>query len=155
MLCLCRGWEYERSAAEVSQALSGGAALSKFRQWIAAQGGAAEIADDPSLLEAARVQYKYKSQSDGYVYHMDAERIGKAAAALGAGRAKKGDAIDYAAGIVFLKKTGDAVAAGETLAVLHTSDKRRLTDATAYLEDAVAVSGTRPEHAPLIYDVIE
>lgn len=155
MVCLCRGWSYERSAEAVSEALSNGTALEKFRQWIKSQGGATEFIDNPSLLASAPVQYKYKSKSDGYIYHMDAEQIGKSASALGAGRIKSGDMIDHTAGIVFLKKTGDACAAGETIAVLHTSEKKLLSDATAYMDNAIDVSETKPRAEPFIYDVID
>ncbi len=154
MLCLCRGWSYEQSMDEVSQALSNGAALDKFRQWIIAQGGTGAFLDDPSLLGKAPVQYKYKINSDGYITHMDAERIGKAASALGAGRIKQGDVIDHQAGIVLLKKTGEACSAGEAIAIFHTSDKKLLSDASAYMDGAVTISKTRPHADPLIYDVI-
>ena len=155
MLRLCRGWTYEYSEAAVSEALSDGTALNKFREWIACQGGSTDFVDDASLLHAAPVQYKYKSKSNGYIYHTDAELVGKAASSLGAGRVKSGDEIDHTAGIVFLKKTGDAITAGETLAVFHTSDKKRLTDAANYMDTALVTRDTRPEPEPLIYDVIE
>ena len=45
---------------------------------------------------------------------------------LGAGRASKEDAIDYGAGIVLEKKTGDFVRQGETLAVLYTNDETKI-----------------------------
>ncbi len=154
MLCLCRGWSYEESVGEVSRVLSDGTALNQFRQWITAQGGDAAFIDDPAQLGTASIRYPYTCNNAGYINHMDAERIGKAASALGAGRIKSGDEIDRLAGIVFHKKTGDAVSPGETLAVLHTSDKRRLTDAEAYLDDAITITETCPSPEPLIYGII-
>ncbi len=155
MLCLCRSWSYERSAEAVSQALSNGTALEKFRQWITAQGGASDFIDDPALLKSADSKYKFKCNADGYIYHMDAELIGKAASALGAGRFKNDDVIDPAAGILLLKKTGDSCSEGDTIAVLHTSEKKRLAEAEAIFSNAVYVRKTRPKREPLIYDVIE
>ena len=155
MLCLSRGWEYAHSADAVNDALSNGTALDTFKKWITAQGGTADFINDPALLPQSSVQYKYKSKTDGYINHMNAESIGKAASALGAGRERAGDTIDHAAGIIFLKKTGDAVSAGDTIAVLHTSDENRITAAADYLDTAVIVSDTRSAAQPLIYEVIE
>ena len=52
---------------------------------------------------------------------MNTEVIGKAAAALGAGREKTTDSVDHTAGIMLKKKTGDKVNIGDTVAVLYTN----------------------------------
>jgi thymidine phosphorylase len=86
---------------------------------------------------------------------MDAELIGKAASALGAGREKAGDPIDFTAGIILKKKTGNFCSAGEHIAALYTSDKKLLADARAYLDSALTLSPDKPKEQPLIFGVIE
>ncbi len=157
MLCLCHGWTYARSCDAVDTCVAEGAALNKFRDWIVGQGGDAGFIDDPSRLGAAAFQVPFAyAGGTGYIAHMDAETIGKAASALGAGREKTGDTIDPLAGIVLQKSTGDFVKNGDTIAVMHTSDERRINDALSYLshENALTFSTDKPEPQPLIYDVV-
>lgn len=155
MLSLVHGWSYEESLAIVLDTLKSGKALQKFREWITAQGGTDAFIEDRTVLGRAPVLETYQSAGDGYIAHMDAELIGKAASALGAGREKAGDAIDFTAGIILKKKTGDLCKAGEPIAELHTSDKKLLADARAYLDRAVVMSRSKAEEMPLIFGVIE
>ena len=86
---------------------------------------------------------------------MNAELIGKAASALGAGREKAGDTIDFTAGIILKKKTGDFCKPGDPIAVLHTSDQKLLAAACAYLDNAITMSADKPADMPLIFGVVE
>jgi pyrimidine-nucleoside phosphorylase len=154
MLCLSRGWAYEESLEKVNTALRDGAALYKFREWIARQGGDTFFIESPDKLGVAPVQVEFKAEEEGYIRFMDAELIGKAAAVLGAGREKAGDAIDPVAGLVLRSKTGDACHKGGTLAVLHTSNKEKIPDAVAFLRRAISISPEKPHEQPLIYGVV-
>lgn len=154
MVALVNGWGYEESIRHVTEALNSGAALRKFREWIEAQGGSSAFIEDASALGISKVVEEYRCRTSGYIAHMDAELIGKAASALGAGREKTGDEIDRTAGIILKKKTGDACSEGETIAVLHTSDNKLLADAQAYLDRAVMIGPEKPEETPLIFGVI-
>ncbi|SHH49613.1 thymidine phosphorylase [Sporobacter termitidis DSM 10068] len=155
MACLFGGSSYEESLLKVKDALDSGKALNKFREWIEAQGGDSRFIEDRSLLGTAVVREDYVCPSDGYISHMDAELIGKAASALGAGREKAGDDIDHTAGIILKKKTGGRCSAGEPVAVLYTSDRKRLADARAYLDRAILMRDTKPDALPLIFGVVE
>ncbi len=110
--------ECEELAKEL---LFSGKALEKFRQLISAQGGDVRAVDDYSLLGVPSTVHAVKARKSGYIRHMQTDRIGMAGVMLGAGREKKDDAIDYAAGIILKKKTGDRVSEGETIAELNTS----------------------------------
>ena len=81
-----------------------------------------------------------------------AEKIGIAAMLAGAGRATKEDAVDDAAGLRILKKTGDFVKQGELLAMLYT---RQMPEAASacYLR-ALTFGERQPEKQPLILDRI-
>ena len=94
------------------------------------------------------------ASADGYIAAMDAERIGIVGVALGAGRATKEEAIDFAAGIRLLKKTGDPVVAGEPIALLYTNCAAAVEGATAAYLDAVTISADAPAAQELIYTVV-
>ena len=113
MLCLAGKVPDPARGSELLKGLLGGAALNKFKELIAAQHGDARVADDPSLLPQAPVRLELPSPAAGFVQRIRAESIGRSAMLLGAGRETKEDTIDPAAGIVLLKKAGDAVKAGE------------------------------------------
>lgn len=155
LLSLTHGWRYDDSAGRVREALRSGQALGKFKEWIAAQGGTAEFVSNSAVLGAAPIKYNYDIKAGGFITYMNAELIGKAAAALGAGREKSGDRIDYLAGIVLNKKTGDFCARGETAAVLHTSDQSRLAAACDYLDQAMKIGPEKPQTTPLIYGILK
>ena len=74
---------------------------------------------------------------------------------LGAGREKKESSIDYAAGIILNKKTGDKVEKGDIIASLHTSMPEKLPEAGELLLEAYAVSAGVPEQKPLILAYID
>lgn len=154
MLCLCHGWSYEESLSQVENALAGGAALKKFGEWISFQGGQNDFLTDTGALGKAAVISEFKASDDGYLSHMNAELIGKAASALGAGRIKSGDAIDFTAGLMIQRKTGDFCRKGDVIAELHTSDKKLLPDAEAYLGEALSFCQEKPAGQPLIFGVV-
>jgi len=82
---------------------------------------------------------------------MDAEACGMASLSLGAGRVRKEDAIDYSAGIILRKKTGDKVITGDTLAYLHTSSDDKLRDAMEIMNTAITIES---EPAPDVKTVL-
>jgi pyrimidine-nucleoside phosphorylase len=100
--------------AAVERALASGEALETYRRWIAAQGG-----DPDAPLPRAPVVQTVAAPRGGVVRACHALRIGEAAMRLGAGRARKEDAVDHAVGIVVHAKAGEAVAPGAPLATVH------------------------------------
>jgi len=104
---------------QASEALDGGAALDKFRQMIASQGGDPAVVDDPSKLPRAESQTLLFAGQSGFVTEMDAEAVGLAGLELGAGRRRAEDRVDPAVGILVLKKPGEAVRAGEAIFEIH------------------------------------
>lgn len=99
-----------------------GSAYRKFLDMVSAQGGDIDALERG--LPLAQAQRILKSDRSGTVIRTDAGAMGRAAGLLGAGRSQKGDAIDPVAGIVFFKKPGDAVSAGEALCELHAADAK-------------------------------
>lgn len=86
---------------------------------------------------------------------MNAETIGIASVVLGAGRATLEDSIDYKAGISLIKKTGDRVNAGDTIAILYTDDESKIPEARDMILGCMKLSLTEPEEETLIYKVIK
>lgn len=150
MAHLSLGIDLETAHSKAAEALSGGVALVKFKEWISAQGGDVSYIDESEKFDTARYTAELKASEDGYITAMDTERIGLAAVALGAGRAAKDDAIDFTAGIILKKKTGDAVKRGDTLALLCSSCEEKLAAAEEDLRAAITVGDAKPAEIPLI-----
>lgn len=128
-----------------------GSAFEKLVAMVRAQGGDASVIEDSSKFAQAPVRQMLTAEEDGYISHMDTEKIGTASVVLGAGREKKEDAIDYTAGIMILKKTGEQVQKGEPIAELYTSDKNKLEPAEALMRQAYVISGEAPAPGKLIH----
>lgn len=128
------------------EAILTGAALAKFKEMVAAQGGDVSVIEDTQKLPTASDFRRVKAPMDGYITHIDAEKCGLAAAMLGAGRQAKGDAIDYTAGIYFKMNLGEQVDGGFEFARLYTSgDPARFDEAERLFLEAVTIS---PEPLP-------
>ena len=110
--------------------------------------------DHPDAFDTATAVYEIKAVKNAYISKMDAEKIGLAAMKLGAGRKTKDDAIDFSAGIVLRKKTGDYACDGETLAVLYTSEEERLTAAEKIFRDSLEFSLEKTNKNKLIIDIL-
>ena len=150
LLSLCHGWSPEEAHERVLEALDSGKALATMEAWIAAQGGDPDF----SRLPRASVVVPVLANRDGWLTHMDAAQVGVSSSMLGAGRMKKDDPIDYSAGIVLEKKTGDQVRRGDVLAWLHTNDEALLADAEARFRAALTWGDAAPAPQPLIYDIV-
>ena len=150
MLQLANGGEYEHCLARARQALQSGAALQKLRDMVEAQGGDVSVIDDPANFAAAKVAHTVAAPRSGYIYSMDTEKIGISSVLLGAGRERKEDAIDYAAGIILRAKTGEWVEQGAPLAEFFAESEEKLAPAEQLYLQAVQISDTKPTLLPLI-----
>ncbi len=110
----------EKSVSEIREHLTNGAALKKFEEMIAAQGGDLEDLYRPS--QAAYV-VEVRAEQSGYITELPAMEFGLFAMRLGAGRAVKSDKLDYETGIVFEKKVGETVEIGEIVAKIYSNEK--------------------------------
>jgi pyrimidine-nucleoside phosphorylase len=131
-------------------ALLGGKALQKFEELIKAQGGDPRVIDDPGRLPAAKFLLNVRSTRRGYVSDIDAFEVGRIATMLGAGRLKKGDSVDPAVGIEFLKKSGGWVERGEAIARIHASDRSAGRRYAGLLRKAISLSSKKPPRRRLV-----
>lgn len=150
MLFLCDKGTMDECRAMAKEVIANGKALEVFRKMVIAQGGDDRFIDDFSILGQAKFQQDILAKSSGYIHHMNAEQCGIASVVLGAGREKKDDPIDFAAGIVMHKKTGDAVTKGEVIATLYTDRQQTLAPAAKMYEDAIEIAPEEPVIRPSI-----
>ena len=155
MLVLSHICDYEAALNRVQQALDSGTALERLRLMIEAQGGDSRVIDDDRVLEIGKFTYDVTSPQDGYITHMNTEQCGIASVMLGAGRTVKDGPIDYSAGIVMHKKTGDSVTVGESIATLYASDESLLNNAAQTYLEAITIGNTAPKVVDTILDIVE
>ena len=128
-------------------ALADGSALDRYRLMIAAQGG-----DPDAPLPQARHREVLTADQDGWLRRLDARAVGVAAWRLGAGRARKEDDVNHAAGIVCLAKPGDPVTAGQPILELRADDETRFGPAIAALAGAAQVGPEPAAAGPLVIE---
>lgn len=151
MLFLAQKGSIEQCREMVKNAIHEKTAVEYLKKMVALQGGDTSVIDDVSKFEKARISCQVLSEKSGYISHMDAKAIGMCCVHLGAGRVKKGDPIDYSAGIILAKKTGDFVEKGEVLATLYTNDEKALEITKKAYIDAITFSENKPKEEKLIY----
>lgn len=123
----------------LEQTITSGSALDMFRRVIEAQHGDSSVVDAPEKLPTAAHHFDFLATESGTVRTCDALYIGVAAVRLGAGRERKEDDIDPAAGITIHAKVADAVEVGQPLATLHYNDADLLELATPLLNEAYTI----------------
>ena len=121
---------------EVRAALADGRAMDVWRRMISAQGG-----NPDAELPTARETETVAADSDGVLTTLDAYAVGLAAWRLGAGRARKEDPVQAAAGVELHAEPGDEVRAGQPLMTLHTDTPERFGRAREALEGAWGIGG--------------
>ena len=137
--------------ADPAAAIADGRALAAYRTMIRAQGGD----PDAPLPQAAHCRPALPAPATGWLTRLDALAVGTAAWRLGAGRARKEDAVSAAAGIICLAKPGDHVREGQPLLELRADDEDRFAAALGALAGAVGVSEHEPPPpAPAVIEVI-
>jgi pyrimidine-nucleoside phosphorylase len=132
------------------EAVRTGAALERFRQIVEAQSGDPHVVDDYSRLPHVPDRHIVEAERSGYVARLDAELIGRASVALGAGRDRVDDPVDPAVGISIRATVRDAVRTGDPLLELHYRHRARLQTALSLALQAIAIGDDQPPRAPLI-----
>lgn len=145
-----RAADEHEACALMEGVIADGSAKKKFAEFIEAQGGDPAPVFDPSLLAVAETKIPVIADKDGYVHRILAEEIGIACMSLGGGRETKESEIDLSVGIVLKKKNGDAVAAGDTLAVIYGNDEEKLARARERVAGAYEILGEPAKKQPVI-----
>ncbi len=142
-------------ARELAQTkLLDGSGFRKFKEVIAAQGGNPLVLDRFDMLPNATGMREIATPRGGYVAGIDAQLIGQAATLIGAGRARKEDAIDPAVGVILDVKIGAKVDSNTVLCRLYYRDETNVEEAAELVEDAFRISASAPEDRELILEVV-
>ena len=118
-----------KSRAAITENIKNGAALSKFRQMINAQGGDPKVIDDPSRLGISSDVLTVKSPSGGYLDIRDIKDLGLFNLMLGTGRKTLSDRVDPGTGFVMRKKKGECFRKGEPVADIFYRRKKHSPEA--------------------------
>lgn len=135
--------------AALEEALGSGRAYEKFEEWIAAQQGDVRAL---KRLERAPDRTPIVAPSGGYIGAINALKVGMAAGVVGAGRLRKGDAVDHAVGVELHAKVGEPVREGARVMTLHHRGERGVEAALELLRSALSVSEEPVSAPPLILD---
>lgn len=155
LIAMSRHMSYAEAFRAAEQTLESGAAFRKLQEMVTAQGGDARVLEREDCFLSTRMQAEIRAGQTGYIAHMHTQKIGESASLLGAGRAKKTDSIDYAAGIVLQKKTGDFVKCGDALAVLYADSAEKLQAGEQRFLEALTFSEKMPVVQPLCFGTVE
>ena len=147
--------DFEGARAVLKGLIQNGAGLEKLRQMIARQGGDPRVCDDTGLLPAAPVIREVPCPRDGYLSGVDCTRLGYIAQRMGAGRARKEDAIDPAVGFVMNRRIGDRCRKGDALCTLHARTEESALLAEREILSALFFSDRACERTRLIRYVVD
>ena len=162
--------DMEKNRKDITKAIVSRAAYDKFIELVKAQGGHIYNVymdwiglnlDMPVLDDKVRFLKEIHAQSDGYIVSIDSKKIGEALVALGGGRNKKDDKIDYSVGFEFAKKVGDKVKEGDTILTVLYNDKQKFVEAFEYIEDAIYIDDIEQDvvnalrNKPHVLDIID
>ncbi|WP_186577983.1 pyrimidine-nucleoside phosphorylase [Aquibacillus kalidii] len=143
----------DEARERLENAIDSGAAIEKFKTFIASQGGDPTVVDDPSKLPTAAYTFEVEAKEDGYVSEIIADEIGNAASILGAGRTTKDSVIDLAVGLILRKKVGEKVQKGESLVTIHSNSKT-VEEVIQKIYNSYHITKEPVEANPLVYDII-
>ena len=155
MLSLAGKGTAEECRKMAQRAIDDKSALNKLIETVKAQGGNEKLIQNPDLFKKAKFSHSVKSVKSGYRSRADTEAYGLASLALGAGRNTIEDEIDYSAGIILKRKTGDFVNAGDEIAVLYSDKKQSFAEAEKILLNATTLHHKKPAEEPLVYCTVE
>lgn len=145
-----RAADFNEGFSLAKNALDSGAAFKIFEKMVTQQGGDLnkfQFTEPSSWI-------KITSPQNGHIENYDAEAIGYAAIALGAGRKQTSDTIDHQASIICHKKIGDSVSVGDTLFSFTSRTAEQNENANQFLTKSTKISLQKVNSPSLILDRI-
>ncbi|HZJ76611.1 MAG TPA: thymidine phosphorylase, partial [Oscillospiraceae bacterium] len=145
----------EEGRQKIKGVISTGKALKKFKILIREQGGDVNYVENIGLFPQTKYMYELKSDKTGYINRIEAEQVGLASLALGAGREIKDSVIDHSVGIILNKKVGDHVQVNEPLAYVYYNDSKKKENAIKRLQSAYLIEMVTKPELPLILGIVD
>ncbi len=136
-------------------AVNTGRAYEKLIELVEHQDGDISYIKNPELLPKAKYILEVKSAKEGYIKSINAEEVGKAALALGAGRETMESQLDLSVGILLNKKVDDKVEKDEVLAYIHADDLEKAKEVEEILQGIFIIGDKNTETKKLIYKEID
>lgn len=140
--------------AQIEKAIESGAAFEKFEMFVAAQGGDISMIRAPEKLPTAPVISIVESEQNGYIQEIRAKEIGLAVMALGGGRQKKDDKIDYRVGMICYAKVGEYVEKGSPLYAVHAVGETGNDAIMQQIAQAYQIGPEQIAADPIVYEII-
>ncbi|GAB3941014.1 thymidine phosphorylase [Corynebacterium tapiri] len=139
-----------KTDVDVRAALQDGRAMDRWRRMVSAQGG-----DPDATLPTARHQHDILAEEDGYLGTLDALALGVASWRLGAGRARKEDAVQMGAGVRLHKTLGEQVRKGDPIATLYTDEESRFEPALDSALPGIVITQEQPSAREVVLATVE
>lgn len=149
-----RAKKIEEAIKLCESTLDDGSAFEKFKEMVKAQGGDADLLDKEEGIPLASKSFSFRAEKNGYIYSMNTEEIGLSIVDLGGGRKQSGEAIDHGVGLLFRRKLGEPVKAGDEVIKIYYEDENKLNIAVERLKAAIEISRKKPEKNKLIKKVV-
>lgn len=144
----------EEALEKLKQVIINGSALAKFKEFVKNQGGDDSFVSNPQLLPNAKHLLKVENTQSGYVQRILAQEVGLASLVLGGGRTTKDSVIDLSVGILLEKKRGDAVAPGDSLAIIYANDMEKAIEAYGKIVRAYEIGEEKPAPVPMVKGIV-
>lgn len=144
----------EEALEKLKQVIINGSALEKFKEFVKNQGGDDSFVSNPQLLPNAKHLLKVENTQSGYVQRILAQEVGLASLVLGGGRTTKDSVIDLSVGILLEKKRGDAVAPGDSLAIIYANDMEKAIEAYGKIVRAYEIGEEKPAPVPMVKGIV-
>lgn len=136
----CLGDDLDENKEKMIKNIKNGLALRKFKEMVKNQGGDISYLENTDKFPKSKYVIEVKSNKDGVINEINAEKIGRIACFLGAGRIKKDDEIDMSAGIILNKKVHDFVKEDDLLCEIHCNDEEKGKEALEKLEEIFKIN---------------
>ncbi|CRL44077.1 Thymidine phosphorylase [Sodalis glossinidius str. 'morsitans'] len=153
-MLMIAGLAHSEDAARTAlvRALDSGEAAERFGRMVAVQGGPADFVQRYDLyLPVATLSKPVFPAGEGYIRSMDTRALGMTVVALGGGRQRARDAIDYSVGLTEMARLGDYVDANTPLAVVHAASEESWARAAEAVRAAIQLGDVAPQALPVVY----
>ena len=144
----------EEGRAILQSLVASGKGLTKFKQFVKAQGGATSWIGKKPLTKAKHV-FTACSTEAGYISAVHGRNLGEIAMTMGAGRARKEDAIDPNVGIRLYKELYDSVHIGDPLFTLYGDKDEDMAALAQKAADQILILPYEEAHKePVVSEII-
>lgn len=132
--------------------LDNGKAAEVFGRMVAAQQGPADFVERyDTYLPAPMLSKPVYADNPGIVSSMDTRALGLAVVAMGGGRQRASDSIDYSVGFSEMITLGERADAQRPLAMIHASSEEKWQQAAAAVKAALVLGDSAPAETPVVY----